>query len=66
MGCILSSRKFPRGQHSDLNYLFPVFQILAGRAMMCYDDFFFLISVIKYEQFILLMELIFLKHFQQK
>ena len=37
--------------------------------MECYDDFFLLSVIIlfnKYEQFISLMELIFLKHFQQK
>ena len=35
--------------------------------MECYDDFFSVIILLnKYEQFISLMELIFLKHFQQK
>ena len=34
------SRKIPRVQQSDINYSFPVFQILEGRALECYDDYY--------------------------
>ena len=48
------SRKFPRVQNRDLNYSFSVFQILEGRALECYDNFFVFSVIIlfnKSEQF---------------
>ena len=42
---------------ATLNYSLPVFQILEGRALECYDDFFVFSVIIlfnKYEKFIII------------